>query len=311
MTNDYGLLKVHEAELKMLKELDAFCRENGIEYILDSGTLLGAIREHGFIPWDDDVDIVMTGENFERFKRCLAEKRAAEKDSAGSGAAEKAPADNESVGNVTAENAPADMQLIGPHEYAAENKFYDFAYKLTNTQTGRREDSADGTIYDEKLNHLWIDVFAYENIPDGKLAAAFTVLRHRLLYLLALGHRDVSHIKTSALMKALTAPFRLVGSLIPMEKLCAHKDRLSKKDREKQTNKYFVPSYQPDWLQVWYDKDWYKEIIRVPFEDTLLPVPAGYDAMLTAMYGDYRKRPEERDRVASHGTCAGYRPREN
>ena len=282
MTNDYGLLKVHEAELEMLKELDAFCRDNGIEYILDSGTLLGAIREHGFIPWDDDVDIVMTGENFERFQKCLAET-----DSAGSGAAE---------------NAPAGMQLIGPHEYAAENKFYDFAYKLTNTQTGRRDDNTDGKIYDEKLNHLWIDVFAYENIPDGKVAAAFTVLRHRLLYLLALGHRDVSHIKTSALMKVLTAPFRVAGSLIPMEKLCVHKDRLSKKDRGLQTKKYFVPSYQPDWLQVWYDKDWYKEIIRVPFEDTLLPVPAGYDAMLTAMYGEYRKRPEERDRVASHGT---------
>ena len=292
MTNDYGLLKVHEAELTMLKELDAFCRENGIEYILDSGTLLGAIREHGFIPWDDDVDIVMTGENFERFQKCLAEKRAAE----------KAPADNESAGTGAAEKAPADMQLIGPHEYAAENKFYDFAYKLTNTQTGRRDDNTDGKIYNEKLNHLWIDVFAYENIPDGKWAAAFTVLRHRLLYLLALGHRDVSHIKTSALMKVLTAPFRLAGSLIPMEKLCAHKDRLSKKNRGLQTKKYFVPSYQPDWLQVWYDKDWYKEIIRVPFEDTFLPVPAGYDAMLTAMYGDYRKRPEEKDRAASHHT---------
>ena len=294
MTNDYGLLKVHEAELEMLKELDAFCRENGIEYVLDSGTLLGAIREHGFIPWDDDVDIVMTGENFERFQKCLEEKRAAE----------KAPAGNESAGTGTAENAPAGMQLIGPHEYAAENKFYDFAYKLTNTQTGRREDSADGKIYDEKLNHLWIDVFAYENIPDGKLAAAFTVLRHRLLYLLALGHRDVSHIKTSALMKVLTAPFRLAGSLIPMEKLCAYKDRLSKKDRGLQSKKYFVPSYQPDWLQVWYDKEWYKEIIRVPFEDTFLPVPAGYDTMLTAMYGNYKKRPEEKDRVAAHGTCA-------
>ena len=284
MTNDYGLLKVHEAELEMLKELDAFCRDNGIEYVLDSGTLLGAIREHGFIPWDDDVDIVMTGENFERFQKCLAEK-----DSVGSGAAEK---------------APAGMQIIGPHEYAAENKFYDFAYKLTNTRTGRRDDNTDGKIYDEKLNHLWIDVFAYENIPDGKWAATFTVLRHRLLYLLALGHRDVSHIKTSALMKVLTAPFRLLGSLIPMEKLCAHKDRLSKKDRGLQTKKYFVPSYQPDWLQVWYDKEWYKEIIRVPFEDTFLPVPAGYDAMLTAMYGDYMQRPEEKDRVAAHGTCA-------
>lgn len=256
----------------MLKRLDAFCRENGIGYILDSGTLIGAIREHGFIPWDDDVDVIMTGEDFERFRKLLAEK------------------------------TPADMQLIGPHDYAREGKFYDFAYKLTDPRTSRRESNEDGKLYDEKLNHLWIDVFAYENLPDGTVPAALTVFRHRLLYLLALGHRKTEYIKTSAAMKILTAPFRLAGRMIPMEKLCRHKDRLSAKDRGRATKRYFVPSYQPDWLQVRYDRNWYREIIRVPFEDTALPVPSGYDEMLTAMYGDYMKRPAEEERVASHGT---------
>ena len=56
-------------QLEMLKELDKFCREKSIRYSLAFGTLLGAIRHKGFIPWDDDVDIMMPLPDFERFKR--------------------------------------------------------------------------------------------------------------------------------------------------------------------------------------------------------------------------------------------------
>lgn len=51
----------------MLKEIDQLCRDNGVEYYLTAGTLIGAMRHKGFIPWDDDVDIIMTRENWERF----------------------------------------------------------------------------------------------------------------------------------------------------------------------------------------------------------------------------------------------------
>lgn len=53
--------------LDMLKDIDAVCRENGIEYFLDAGTCLGAIRHGGFIPWDDDVDLGMRRADYERF----------------------------------------------------------------------------------------------------------------------------------------------------------------------------------------------------------------------------------------------------
>lgn len=55
-------------QLEMLNEIDAFCRANDIKYSLSCGTLIGAVRHHGFIPWDDDVDITMLYPDILRFR---------------------------------------------------------------------------------------------------------------------------------------------------------------------------------------------------------------------------------------------------
>lgn len=60
--------------VEMLKDIDAFCQENNIPYWISSGTLLGAIRHEGFIPWDDDIDIEMYKEDFDRFQQIATEK---------------------------------------------------------------------------------------------------------------------------------------------------------------------------------------------------------------------------------------------
>ena len=67
--NEKELKRIKELELEILKAVADVCKKSGVEYFAVGGTALGAVRHHGFIPWDDDIDIGMTRDNYRKFLR--------------------------------------------------------------------------------------------------------------------------------------------------------------------------------------------------------------------------------------------------
>ena len=76
--SDEELRQLQACFLEIIKDIDRVCRENGICYMAAGGTALGSIRHQGFIPWDDDVDLLMPRPDLKRFleifDRCLGDK---------------------------------------------------------------------------------------------------------------------------------------------------------------------------------------------------------------------------------------------
>jgi len=74
LSDEYGLLKLQNKILEIMVYVDKLCQENNIEYCLMGGSALGAKRHGGFIPWDDDLDIFMTPDNYEKFREVFKKK---------------------------------------------------------------------------------------------------------------------------------------------------------------------------------------------------------------------------------------------
>lgn len=66
---EFSLRDLQNEEFKILLEIDRICQKHNIKYFLNAGTLLGAVRHKGFIPWDDDIDICMPLKDYKRFKK--------------------------------------------------------------------------------------------------------------------------------------------------------------------------------------------------------------------------------------------------
>ncbi|MBQ2932565.1 MAG: LicD family protein [Clostridia bacterium] len=73
LSDEYGFLPLQDKILEIMEYIDSFCRKNDINYCLMGGSALGAKRHKGFIPWDDDLDIFMTPDNYEKFRKAFDE----------------------------------------------------------------------------------------------------------------------------------------------------------------------------------------------------------------------------------------------
>ena len=269
MDNSYGLLEVQKANLILLEEIDKICRKHNISYMLDAGTLLGAIRHGGFIPWDDDADIAMRRQDWEVFRR------------------------------VAKAELREDFTLLTPQELSQSNKFYDFTPRLMYNKSRRRKASKEDEYYDGKLNHLWVDIFILDNLPNAKISQKLVLSLQKFIYLLSMGHRYKLDYKKYSLFQKICV---FIISNIPMESLYKLQNNLSKSCNKKNVKRVYYSNYQPDYIDISLDKSCVEKNTYIQFEDSKLLIPEAYDEILRTVYGDYMKLPPKSQRVATHGS---------
>lgn len=271
--NAYHLTRVHEANLKILKEVDRICRKHGIQYLMDAGTLLGAVRHKGFIPWDDDADLAFTRDNYDKFIK------------------------------VVRDELPEGMTFFDCTTLRGGRAFYDFTCRILYDNSRTHEDTPEMQYYEGVLNHLWVDLFVIDELPENKLSAAFTLFLHKAVYGMAMGHRyQLDYSSYTPLYKLFVGVLATVGKLVPMKTIFKMQHMLSVKDKKGTSNLRYYSNYQPDYLYVTLQKQWCEEIVDLEFEDTALMAPKEWHQVLTWIYGDYNQLPPEEKRVPSHSS---------
>lgn len=269
----YDLTRVHEANRTLLREIDRICRKYKIKYMLDSGTLLGAVRHQGFVPWDDDADVVFTRPNYEMFMK------------------------------VAPRELPCGITVLRPEEIRGGNVFYDFTSRIIYENSRVHEDNEQMRFYDGKLNHLWVDLFVLDRLPDSKAAAAWAKFMQKVIYGMAMAHRDtIDFSKYGPADKIRVGVLAAAGRLVPMPVLFKIQRACAVKDRKKKTKRWYYSNYQPDYLYVTLQGEWCEKTMDMQFEGMELMVPVGYGHVLKMVYGDYMKLPPPEKRVPAHST---------
>lgn len=269
MNNKLNELQLIEKDL--LCEYIKFCEQHNLTYFLIGGTLLGAIRHNGFIPWDDDIDVAMPREDYDKF--CfLAEKYFI-----------------------------ADTFF---QSYRTDKNYPYIFTKLRNSNTTFVE-----KIYSRvSMNHgVYIDIFPIDGISTKTKTTPKKlhkkIIWKSLLFLVSWPKNlfRKPHLKTcisDILIDILVLPFYLF-----------HINNWSKKLYEKQMKKIriedatFVANIQcGDYRNKGnvYPKYLLDEYIDWPFEDLICKVPKHYDEFLTLSYGDYMKLPPIEKQVGHH-----------
>lgn len=257
-------------QMDLLMKLDEVCRKHKILYMACGGTMLGAIRHKGFIPWDDDIDIMMSREDYEAL--C----------------------------------AVADKEFAAPYFFQTE--YTDPGTCRGHAQL--RNSETTGLIKSEAKYHfsfnqgIFIDIFPLDSIPDNQQKKKFFVFMNRLNASLVYKaarfgalyedyeryHRETG--KKTGKAKALAGKvLHWFVETFHIERVFFKRfDRYMQSQNGKNTKKAGLIAL----LKVldrysWNKKDLFSELVEVPFEFTTIPVPKEYEAILTHSYGNWHE----------------------
>ena len=255
--------KVWAVELDLLSHLMQVCDKNGITFYADGGTILGAVRHKGFIPWDDDIDVMMLRKDYERLCEIAQDEF----------------------------KHPYFFQT----EYTDKGSLRGHAQLRNSTTTGILRDEYE---YHPPYNQgIFIDIFPVDNVPDDD-SSFDKMVKRAMKYMLKsrrIAQYEVGYKKPDSPIKAALKDFirdsfkGMIGKL-DYEKYYRRYEEICKGCNDRQTErvaKLFKFPFEKK-RRLW-KREWFDNAVYLPFEMLEIPVPAGYKEILDTFYGDWHK----------------------
>ncbi len=264
-----GLEEQKRLQLDILCSVHDFCLRNSITYFLSSGTLIGAIRHKGYIPWDDDIDIAMPRKDYDRFFQLYG------------------------TDIYTAMNLDKDEDW----PYMGGGKVYDT--RTTLTEEHLRQCNYKGL-------GVNIDVFPLDGLPDKKLARRLylcEILAWRRLIVCKISHPQSEHLLKHLCRKTISLLIKPIPVRIFFRKL---NKLLRRYDWDKSS---VVASLATITERVPCGKSCFASTQEQEFEGHLFHIPCGYDTWLRLIYGDYMKLPPLCEQLPHHNADAYWNDR--
>ncbi len=272
--------KIQAEAFEILSFLDKVCREQGFTYYLAYGTLLGAVRHQGFIPWDDDVDVWMPREDYMRMLAFLEKENADERFSLNMGEY-RHPGER-----------PAELQM----------RIVDKKRRIRRNYAGVRAEM-----------HPWIDIFCLDVFPEKKKKQYLKAFKRNLfMYKIArcktfLVVQNSFFGKMNKVIYTLHNKYHWFKHTLNLEK---RKEKvigaITKYHNQNGANYKeffcFASVYLPRPEKCFFARKWFEHPIEIEFEGKKFFAPSNYDAVLKTLYNDYMQLPPESKRYYTHGT---------
>lgn len=258
------LKKLQKTELEILKDFDDLCRENGLSYFGGGGTAIGAVRHHGMIPWDDDIDVGLVRKDYEKFLRIAKQKKYSDK--------------YRVINAETMENYP----LMSTRWCKKGTKFKEDALKNIDGDLG-----------------IFLDIYCFDNIPDNEILMQIHAWRSwvwgKLLILYWLDE-PVLYFggfwgkAVAGICKAVHLGMR--GLHVSPRWLYRHTKRVTSCYDGKETKRVNYMHDPRPCISIMDRKDIFP-VKRVEFSGQEICVPANVEAYLERRFGDYMTLPPE------------------
>ncbi len=243
--------EVWAVQIDMLKELEKVCDKYGLTYYADSGTLIGAVRHKGYIPWDDDIDLVMLRKDY----------------------------------NKLLEVAPKEFKS----PYFLQNCYTDKDYIRGHSQM--RNSATTGSIkedVDKPFNKgIFIDIFPLDNIPDSEFMFKLQIFRLKKLWKLLRKYKYRKPGNSPAKESFISVFSKLFYSVVDYRKVFRHYENVCSKYMNKKTRRVSYIEYSRGKEKHLWNTESFSKSHKVPFEFTDINIPDGYDDRLTIEYNDY------------------------